>query len=758
MLKVWFSKKSVRLKYLISYSTIALVSAMVLVLVCSYMYTNARNNVLKTNELVLKSVKKDVDSLFQDMNNMYRNISANQKLLSMKDLQPGSVDYSYRVFEFRGEQVNLYPELAYYIFIRNGNSIITGHTTMDYEKYYENFIAGSFDYGSAEIWYNDFFSSGGNRFYRGESYDALGTPSRFISFVQPIPFSRVVSPDMSLVISVEENAFIGIYKEEFGFQNQDIFIINRKGEYLINTDELNLTDTIVKEALPEITTKYADNSVYMYVLSQNEDYIYVVKSDNSVFWKALNPVVGFTIVSFITFVIIIFILVRFLLRVTYNPIKELIALSNDSIQKKIPQGSDELSVIKNSILSVSEKLVNNESEIKLRSFLIGKTILGSIEEIFQNGVDFSNSRYFTVLFKAGDLSLLFAEWDTADVLKKENADFIISNVLGELLTDTFKFVKMTKTDEASVAIIVTNNVNYKASFEFAVNKAKQFINQHFGFDFFVAVSNVYDEAKDFSRAYSEAVFALENNLLIGKDKIIYFEYLMQKAISENSGYYFSIDFETELKKALHDENCIYAKELIEQFFNINFNSENTNINISRLALCDLMATLLKSVQENRISYSETLELVENCMHKVIRNVVNMDELKKNILTIVDTICQSGGFHTVKHINDIISIVEQEYANQDLGNDVIAFRLGISEQHMSTIFKKHMDINLHEYIQNKRIDKAKELILQFNMTNEEIANRVGFGSVRNFLRTFKKQIGDTPASYRTKLRELGRNEE
>ena len=750
MMKNWLSNKSMKFKYLMSYLAVALFSAIVLVVICFYMYINAQNSVLNSNELVLKSVKKDVDYLLQSMNNLYYSISMNQKLLSLNDLQPGSIDYTYRMFEFRSDLFNPNQELDYYIYVKNGDSIINNISARGYVQYYDNFIKKNFGYNSAEEWRLAFFTGTRNKFYRGINND---TQSEFISFVYPIPFSRTVSPTMFLVVSVNEDSFIELYKKSFNLNNCDIFVRRKTGEYLINTGETDGVDDIAIKTSSTITTDYTKKSVAMSILSQNEDYVYVVRSDKKVFWKELYPIIGFIVICFIIYVIVAFILIRFLLKVTYNPIKELMIISDSSIKKRFKQSGNEFTFIKNGILNTSERLRQAELEIKLRAFLNGKIIPKNLGELFQNEIKSENCRYFVGLFKVGDLSQLFHEETTDDNLKVENAGFVIENVLEELLTNAFASVSMIKTGEDLAAVIIIGDADYKAPFEFAVNYARDFISENFAFNFFVAASSVYNRAEDLSNAYSEVVSALEYSLLIGKDKIIYFDSLIRENNSVNSGYYFSIDFETKLENALHNENSACARGLIEQFFNINFRGENINIAILRFAIHDLMATLLKSVQEKPSVYNEILSQTEICIKNFSKN--NMEELKEAVISIAEKICVGVGRNsqTMRYVSDIMSIVEQEYVNPEFGNDVIAARLGISEVYVSKLFKNRVGTNLSEYIYTLRVNKAKELLENSYMNNNEIATQSGFGNTRSFLRMFKKYAGDTPAEYRKKSKKI-----
>ncbi|WP_105616219.1 AraC family transcriptional regulator [Vallitalea okinawensis] len=86
---------------------------------------------------------------------------------------------------------------------------------------------------------------------------------------------------------------------------------------------------------------------------------------------------------------------------------------------------------------------------------------------------------------------------------------------------------------------------------------------------------------------------------------------------------------------------------------------------------------------------------------------------------------------------------------------VALTTNLCVDHASRIFKKITGMKLVEYIAKYRISKAKELMLEPDLTIEQIAFMVGFENQNYFSRTVKKYEGEPPATLRADLRsELG----
>lgn len=71
----------------------------------------------------------------------------------------------------------------------------------------------------------------------------------------------------------------------------------------------------------------------------------------------------------------------------------------------------------------------------------------------------------------------------------------------------------------------------------------------------------------------------------------------------------------------------------------------------------------------------------------------------------------------------------------------------SPYHLHRIFKRVTGVTPMEYIQNYRIDQAKELLQHSSLTISDVGLRVGMENSAYFITLFKKKTGLTPLSYR-----------
>ncbi len=72
---------------------------------------------------------------------------------------------------------------------------------------------------------------------------------------------------------------------------------------------------------------------------------------------------------------------------------------------------------------------------------------------------------------------------------------------------------------------------------------------------------------------------------------------------------------------------------------------------------------------------------------------------------------------------------------------------LSEHHFLRHFKTAFDITPHQYITQKRLEKARILLLNTEASISEISEQIGMDNLSSFSRLFKKHHGVSPEKYR-----------
>lgn len=104
---------------------------------------------------------------------------------------------------------------------------------------------------------------------------------------------------------------------------------------------------------------------------------------------------------------------------------------------------------------------------------------------------------------------------------------------------------------------------------------------------------------------------------------------------------------------------------------------------------------------------------------------------------------------LRHNLDKILLHVQVNINRPIKVKELADIACFSKDHFSRLFRSIVGFSPGDYILQKRLEKAKFLLLSTNLPQKEIVELTGFNSIPYFSRIFKKFSGCTPDSYRRK---------
>jgi AraC family transcriptional regulator len=99
---------------------------------------------------------------------------------------------------------------------------------------------------------------------------------------------------------------------------------------------------------------------------------------------------------------------------------------------------------------------------------------------------------------------------------------------------------------------------------------------------------------------------------------------------------------------------------------------------------------------------------------------------------------------------ILQVLEyiHKYLHQDIKLADLATLLNISESHFSHRFKQAIGITPHQYLLQQRIERAKQLLKEGDLSIMDIALLCGFSSHSHLSKQFRQLTGMTPKAYRT----------
>lgn len=99
---------------------------------------------------------------------------------------------------------------------------------------------------------------------------------------------------------------------------------------------------------------------------------------------------------------------------------------------------------------------------------------------------------------------------------------------------------------------------------------------------------------------------------------------------------------------------------------------------------------------------------------------------------------------------MVDYITHNYKDDDISIDDIAGSAGLHPNYAISLFRKESGINITNYILMLRIYEAQRLLLTSDRKIIDIAMEIGFGSMSNFYKCFKKICAKNPKDYRKSI--------
>ena len=94
---------------------------------------------------------------------------------------------------------------------------------------------------------------------------------------------------------------------------------------------------------------------------------------------------------------------------------------------------------------------------------------------------------------------------------------------------------------------------------------------------------------------------------------------------------------------------------------------------------------------------------------------------------------------------------EEHLDERMSLEEVSTAVNVSTFYLCKLFKSTTDLTFTEYVNRARIERAKQALLNPSSSVTEIAYDVGFQSLSQFNRSFRRLVGMSPTNYRSRLR-------
>ena len=123
-------------------------------------------------------------------------------------------------------------------------------------------------------------------------------------------------------------------------------------------------------------------------------------------------------------------------------------------------------------------------------------------------------------------------------------------------------------------------------------------------------------------------------------------------------------------------------------------------------------------------------------------------LEEQFLLLGQQIEQARNKKSEQYYYQVKEYIDNNYIDDQLCVAAAAENFGLSESYFSMFFKNIMGKAFSSYLEEVRLQKAKELIQEKKYDLEQIAKMVGYSSSATFRRAFKRVYGVSPSEWKS----------
>ncbi|NMO97047.1 response regulator transcription factor [Paenibacillus lemnae] len=260
----------------------------------------------------------------------------------------------------------------------------------------------------------------------------------------------------------------------------------------------------------------------------------------------------------------------------------------------------------------------------------------------------------------------------------------------------------------------------------------------------IGIGTTVEKADQLPLSYAQSMSALARTFMTGGDSVF-----LYADASEGNIPHYSYEKEKELLYCLRSVNLDKAVQQLQEIWTDWLSVSDLPDPGMMKTMCLEMGHSIFRVFMEKVSEEEAKEL-----KKILSSMnlaVSFDELREQI----SHLCRLGcRILQAKQISDAKAVVDQaiQFIDRNLHRNLTiadcAKSVHLSPSYFSNLFKKEAGTTLAQYIISRKMERARELVLE-GIQVQDIAASLGYEDRPYFTELFKKHTGLTPTDFRAK---------
>ncbi len=251
---------------------------------------------------------------------------------------------------------------------------------------------------------------------------------------------------------------------------------------------------------------------------------------------------------------------------------------------------------------------------------------------------------------------------------------------------------------------------------------------------------------EIKHAYEE-ILILKNNRFYMQDGFL-LSYSKRESRFTNIDFQYVNDLMKEFERHLENRNMELLTHLEYVFFE-KVKKETIFAADVKMVIERLVNSLNKYIEKNVLMYQPVILDAYLKQLSIIDSIYELNETFHSLLkNAVEVLNKNAAFTCTPEMKKILNYIT-ENLQEEISLDTIAAFVNMNSSYFSRYFKSKTGGNFIDFLTSMRIEKAKELLAETDLTIEEISAMVGHVNKAYFTKVFKKVTGVNPGEFRRK---------
>jgi Response regulator containing CheY-like receiver domain and AraC-type DNA-binding domain len=360
-------------------------------------------------------------------------------------------------------------------------------------------------------------------------------------------------------------------------------------------------------------------------------------------------------------------------------------------------------------------------------------------------IDFTNKFYSVLFLQIDNYDLLYPDITTEH---RHLMIYSIQKCVEEtILKDIPGYVSNQQYNSIAIILLI-DNVCSKDALNIIIDSAntcKDIINRKLSLNITIGISEFSTVFKMMPEIFESAEYAVKSKFFSSGNRIIL---ASEVKLPDNDFQYDVLELKRKINLIMEcrDENDVIS--FIDECY-------NADVRYPEAYIKSLSYTIVNIVQTILIERNESFSSVfgrDLVVWNELPRLETVADIKKWLIYIVENVrrfldnTENGRYQKI--VEDIKSIINEEYSKIENVGQIIS-SLYISASHANFIFKQQTGQTIFDYLIMKRMEVAKNMLLDPYIKIYEIAEKTGYNTKSYFASVFKEYTGLTPKQFRDK---------